>query len=224
MTFFAEALAVFATVFAALFPVMNPLGSAPIFLTVAGKCSRPVQVKLARSVAIYSFVLLFCSLMVGTTILDFFGVGLPALKLAGGLVIGVMGWGVLNQDPSSSSGGGFAAVDDNTASNSAFYPLTMPLASGPGAIATMISLAAHYKSTPGFTFNDKLYVTVGCVAAIFALSVTVFLCFSQADKLQKVLGQNGTNVLMKLLGFILLAIGVQIILGGWKEMMAPVAN
>lgn len=100
----------------------------------------------------------------------------------------------------------------------------MPLAAGPGAIATMISLVAHYKSTPGFTFNDKIYVTIGCVAAIFALSVSIFLCFSQADKLQRALGKNGTNVLMKLLGFILLAIGVQIILGGWKEMMAPAAG
>lgn len=224
MSTLSDSLTVFATVFAALFPVMNPLGSAPIFLSVAGKCSRPVQVKLARSVAINSFVLLFCSLMIGTTILNFFGVSLPALKLAGGAVIAVMGWGILNQDPSSSGGGGFASVDDNTASNSAFYPLTMPLAAGPGAIATMISLAAHYKSTPGFTFNDKIYVTIGCVAAIFALSVSIFLCFSQADKLQSALGKNGTNVLMKLLGFILLAIGVQIILGGWKEMMAPAAS
>jgi multiple antibiotic resistance protein len=98
---FTAALASFVAVFAALFPVVNPLGDGPIFLNMVQGCSQEVRNRLARSVSINAFFLLLVSMLIGPQILLFFGISLPALKLAGGAVVIGMGWGLLNQKSSS---------------------------------------------------------------------------------------------------------------------------
>lgn len=219
MGFFDQTFAVFVTVLAALFPVMNPLGSAPVFLNLSRQCSPEVRNKLARSIAMNSFFLLACSLLFGDAVLGFFGISLPVLKIAGGAVITSIGWGLLNQSGGGTDGSGLQAINDDTARNHAFYPLTMPLAAGPGAIATVIALAANYKKTPGFNFESELHIVTGSLAAIFVLSLGIQFCFKNADLIEKALGATGVTVLMKLLGFILLAIGLQVIWGGLQEMI-----
>lgn len=209
------ALASFIAVFAALFPVINPLGDGPIFLNMVQGCTEKVRNKLARSVSINSFFMLLASMLIGPQLLLFFGISLPALKLAGGAVVIAMGWNLLNQKSGSDkSASGSVGITDETAESSAFFPLTMPLTVGPGSIATAIALVAGHQSEKGFNLANDLPAIVGTLLALFALSLSIYFIYRESSGIQRIFGVNGTNVLMRLFAFILLAIGVQIFLGG----------
>ena len=212
---FSIAFASFVAVFAALFPIINPLGDGPIFLNMVQGCSESVRKKLARSVSINCFFLLFGSMLIGPQLLIFFGISLPALKIAGGAVVIAVGWNLLNQKSSSGDNSNQSAgLTDATAEGSAFFPLTMPLTVGPGSIATAISLAAAEQGTKDFHYVDHMPALIGATLALVALSIIIYLVYRESSGIQRFLGVSGTNVLMRLLAFILLAIGVQIFLGG----------
>lgn len=211
---FATAFASFVAVFTALFPVINPLGDGPIFLNMVQDCSEEVKRKLARSVSINCFLLLLVSMLIGTQLLMFFGISLPALKLAGGAVVIAMGWNLLNQKSSSKGGDDSAAITDANASSNAFFPLTLPLTAGPGSIATAISLVAGYQDGRSLNLLNELPAVLGTLAALLLLSVMIYLIYRESSLIQRVLGPAGTNAVMRLFAFILLAIGVQIFLGG----------
>lgn len=205
----------FIAVFAALFPVINPLGGGPIFLNMVQGCSQPVRKKLALGVGISSFFMLLGSMLIGPELLLFFGISLPALKLAGGLVVIAMGWNLLNQKSTSKDAGdNSTGITDLNANNSVFFPLTMPLTIGPGSIATSISLMAGARHGQNYSYAAELPALAGGLLGLLALSVTIYVVYSQSSNIQRLLGDNGTNVLMRLFAFILLAIGVQIFLGG----------
>ncbi len=205
----------FIAVFAALFPIINPLGDGPIFLNMVQGCTEEVRRRLARSVAINCFVMLFGSMLIGPQLLLFFGISLAALKLAGGAVVIAMGWNLLNQQGTSDHGTNpSTGITDATAAGSAFFPLTMPMTVGPGSIATAISLVAAERDEKDFHFLAELPAVIGATSALFVLSLVIYLVYRESSGIQRVLGANGTNVLMRLFAFILLAIGVQIFLGG----------
>jgi multiple antibiotic resistance protein len=208
------AFASFVTVFTALFPVINPLGDAPIFLNMVQGCSEEVKRKLARSVSINCFFLLLASMLIGTQLLMFFGISLPALKLAGGAVVISMGWNLLNQKSSNKDSDDSAAITDANAGSNAFFPLTLPLTAGPGSIATAIALVAAYQDGRPLNILNELPAVIGTVAALLALSIVIYITYRESSLIQKVLGPAGTNAIMRLFAFILLAIGVQIFLGG----------
>ena len=204
----------FVAVFTALFPVINPLGGGPIFLNMVQGCSDPVKAKLARSVGINCFVLLLVSMLIGPQILLFFGISLPALKMAGGAVVIGMGWNLLNQQGSPKSGGDTDAITDANASSNAFFPLTLPLTAGPGSIATAISLVAGYQDGRSLNLIHELPAVIGTIIALISLSIVTYIIYRESSLIQRALGEAGTNAVMKLFSFILLAIGVQIFLGG----------
>lgn len=212
---FATFLTSFIAVFAALFPVINPLGDGPIFLNMVQGCSEEVRGRLARSVAINCFLMLLGSMLIGPQLLLFFGITLSALKLAGGAVVIAMGWNLLNQQGSSDHGtNSSSGITDATAGGSAFFPLTMPMTVGPGSIATAISLVAAEQDDKDFHFLAELPAVIGATSALVVLSLVIYLVYRESSGIQRLLGANGTNVLMRLFAFILLAIGVQIFLGG----------
>lgn len=207
--------ATFVAVFTALFPVINPLGDSPIFLNMVQGCSEKVRKKLAREVSINSFFMLLGSMLIGPQLLLFFGISLPALKLAGGAVVIAMGWTLLNQKPlPKDDQSHYSGLTDETASASAFFPITMPLTVGPGSIATAISLVAAYQDEKGLNLAEKIPGIIGALLALVALSITIYVIYRESSAIQRVLGENGTNALMRFFAFILLAIGVQIFLGG----------
>lgn len=205
----------FVAVYSVLFPVINPLGGAPIFLNMVQGCSIEVRNKLAKSISINCFFMLLTSMLIGPQLLLFFGISLPALKLAGGLVVMYVGWTLLNQKTSSDRGATQTdGMNDSNAGESAFFPLTMPLTVGPGSIATAIALAAGSKHSEYFIIANEMPNVIGALLGLLALSITVYISYREASWLQRILGANGTNVVMRLFAFILLAIGVQIFLGG----------
>ncbi len=210
MIYLTNAANIFVAVFAALFPIVNPLGGAPIFLNFVRGCSPEARERIARKVGIYGFLLLLGSLLIGTQVLLFFGISLPVLRVAGGLIVASVGWNMLHQgdDPANRTGGEVADAD---VEGQAFYPLTLPLTVGPGSIAAAIALAASHPSTVRSDLVMSLSSLAGAVAGLFAVSLTVYFCFREAPTIERVLGKTGTNVLVRLFAFILLAIGMQIV-------------
>lgn len=201
----------FALTFVALFPVVNPIGDAPIFLALTQSYPQSVRTILARKIAFYGFMLLAASFLFGTPILDFFGISLVVIRIAGGMVLASTGWNLLNKDDSSAVGSKPGTLE--YALEHAFYPLTLPITVGPGCISIAITLGARVKQEGGPIW-ERGYISA--LLGMFALCVLVWVCYSRADRLVKMLGKSGTQILTRLSAFILLAIGVQIMWDGLK--------
>lgn len=200
--------------FVTLFPVVNPIGDAPIFLALTEQYPQAVQRILARKIAAYGFVLLATSFLFGSMILDFFGISLVVIQIAGGLVVAATGWKVLNQeDTSSAATPSTGTLED--ALRHAFFPLTLPITVGPGCISIAITLGAHlrHEAGPGWEHGYPRHF-IAALIGMFLLCVLVVLCYGNADRLVRMLGTSGTSILTRLSAFILLAIGVQIIWNG----------
>src|SRR5579862_4530441 len=121
-------------VVAALFPIVNPIGNTPIFLSLTRGLSSQGRSALARMISMNGLLLIVVSIFVGTHILAFFGISLPVVQVGGGLVVISTGWGLLRRPSDETSGSGTECKESDYASQ-AFYPLTMPLTVGPGSIA-----------------------------------------------------------------------------------------
>jgi multiple antibiotic resistance protein len=204
----------FLLVYAALFPIVNPFGSAPLFLGLTEYCTVGQRRALAGKIARNSFFLLLGSLFVGSHVLEFFGISLPVVRIGGGLVVTAFGWKLLNSD--ASPDGNHTATSTVSTLPDAFYPLTMPLTVGPGSISVAITLGSQRPKVIGI---EQLALLGGAaVAGILGITVSVYLCYRFAQRLVSMLGPTGTNVVVRLSAFILLCIGIQIIWSGWREL------
>jgi multiple antibiotic resistance protein len=206
----------FLLVYAGLFPIVNPIGTAPIFLALTSRNSAEVRHGLVRRVTVNSFVLLLGSLFVGSHVLVFFGITLPVVRIAGGLAVASFGWRLLRDgvEPAQHAGG----VDESGPID-AFYPLTMPLTVGPGSISVAIALGAQRPTDTGDLASIALLGGAAVVGAA-AIALTVFVCYRFADRMMSILGTSGINVLIRLSAFILLCIGIQIIWSGYSALTA----
>jgi multiple antibiotic resistance protein len=192
----------------ALLPIVDPLGGAPLYLAMTANLTPEERGKMAKAVAINSFLLLLASALVGAYVLDLFGLSIPVVQVAGGMVVCAMAWSLLNSPnspPALAREGSLPAVTPDDLSQRAFYPLTMPLTVGPGSISVALTLGAN--PTPGLR---PLAHTVG----ILIVAVSVYLCYRYADRILTKLGPTGTSVVVRLSAFILLCIGVQIAWNG----------
>jgi multiple antibiotic resistance protein len=130
----------FLLVYMGLFPIINPVGNAPIFLGLTRHCSDEERHSLARRVAVNGFFLMLGSLVVGSHVLEFFGITLPVVRVAGGLVVTALGWRLLQTGDEGEDASDAAAAGRRLGPGDAFYPLTLPLTVGPGAISVAIAL------------------------------------------------------------------------------------
>ena len=128
----------FLLILAALFPVINPPGSALVFLSLTKRASAKVRRSLARRVAINAFFVMSLSLLLGSLVLRFYGISVPVLRVAGGLIVTLSGWKLLNEGSDKTADELAAGGKDTDYASRAFYPLTLPLTTGPGTIAIMI--------------------------------------------------------------------------------------
>jgi multiple antibiotic resistance protein len=210
----------FLLVYAALFPIVNPVGSAPIFLRLTYPCA-PDRPMLASAVAFNSFALLLGSLFIGSHLLEFFGITLPIVRIAGGSVVAAFAWKLLHSSEELEDQR--SATDQAPGSRvDAFYPLTMPLTVGPGSISVAVTLGSQ-RPALNSGFSDLAVVGAGAVAGLAAIAVTIYVCYRFAGNLVAWLGARGTNVMMRLSAFILLCIGFQIIWNGYVALMAKAA-
>ena len=201
-------------IFVALFPVVNPIGDAPIFLALTQRYPDSARRILAKKIAAYGFMLLAGSFLFGSIILDFFGISVVVIQIAGGLVVAATGWTLLNQkDSAPAAQEANETIED--ALEHAFYPLTMPITVGPGCISIAITFGAHlrHQAGPGFEHGYPRHF-IAALLGMFLLCVMVMVCYGNADRLVKWLGKSGTTIMTRLSAFILLAIGVQIMWNG----------
>jgi multiple antibiotic resistance protein len=209
----------FLLVYAGLFPIVNPVGAAPIFHGLTAAWPAAGRRLLARRVAINSALLLAGSMFVGSHLLVLFGITLPVVRIAGGLVVVVFGWKLLHSgvrvdgDPEDSAGHGAGEAES-------FYPLTLPLTIGPGSISVAIALGSQRPSTPGL--SELILLGGAALAGILAIALTVYVCYRFAEPLIARLGKGGTNVVVRLSAFLLLCIGIQILWAGYSSLaLAP---
>lgn len=200
-----------------LFPIVNPLGSAAIFINMIGKVELPLHRALTKKIAIYSFFLLVCSLLWGVKILTFFGISIYAVQIGGGLVVAATGWSLLAQGSSSINPRN--ASEDNILEH-AFYPYTLPITVGPGSISVAITLGAHLPDElhTGSIFSPK--VLIAALVGVAVVCFIVYICYRYANAAERLLGASGTSVVMRLSSFILMCIGVQIVATGIKAYLA----
>jgi len=198
-------------IFGALFPIVNPLGGMPIFLSVTREYSSADRGKLARRISLNSFLLLVVSLLVGTHILSFFGISLPVVQVGGGLIVVSTGWTMLNWKPDEER---TQTIERQSARKNlmdqAFYPLTLPLTVGPGSISVAITLGANFPRHAGMNLDAIVAAVIGAVAT----ALTVWICYGFAERLARLIGETGMGVIMRLSSFLLVCIGVQIIWNG----------
>jgi multiple antibiotic resistance protein len=204
----------FLLVYAGLFPIINPIGDAPIFLGLTRHCSEAERNSLALRVTINSFFLLLGSLLAGSYVLEFFGITLPVVRVAGGLVVAATGWNLLQ-----------APDEDDDVQNAqktvrpteAFYPLTMPITVGPGSIAVAITLGSQRPRADNLTHLALL--GAAAFAGLLAVVATIYVCYRFAEGTVGALGETATDVLVRLSAFILLCIGIEIIWNGYSALM-----
>jgi multiple antibiotic resistance protein len=198
----------------ALFPIVNPLANTPIFLSLTPGYSSQARGILSRKVALNSFWLLTGSMLIGSHILDFFGISIPVVQVGGGLVVLSTGWTLLQREADQARASAERKISIQDISSRAFYPLTLPLTVGPGSISVAITLGANQAP-----HQDSITRLVAAVVGPALMSLTVFLSYRSAERLASLLGETAMNVIVRLTSFILLCIGVQILWNGLRALV-----
>jgi multiple antibiotic resistance protein len=199
----------------ALFQVVNPIGSGILFLNLTPAASRDLRRKLARKVAFNSAIVLLVTLLAGVYVLKLFGITVPIVQICGGALILAMGWKSLNSDQESVEGDRKTLLEEKlnpeTAyGNQAFYPMTFPFTIGPGSIAITLTISAESLNHSG----NRYVLFAGAIMSIGLIAITIYICFSSADYFLSRVSPQIRRVVMKLLAFILLCIGGQIMYNG----------
>ncbi len=200
-------------IFAALLPIVNPLGMAPIFAEMTLPYPESVRRTVAMRVAINGIALLVASLFIGEYILEFFGISIAAVQVGGGLVVTFAGWRILNKRSDIGERVADTPRSDLEILSQAFYPLTMPLTVGPGSIAVALTLGSNLHEERHL---QLIFSGLTAVLGIGLIGLTIFLCYWGSERLQRFLGPTGTSILIRLSAFLVLCIGIQIMFNGLK--------
>ncbi len=209
-------LSAFLLTFAGLFPIVNPLEAAPFFLALTPSLSSTERNALARRVAINGFALLLGSMALGPWLLEFFGIELPVVRIAGGLVVTALGWKLLTEEEWSDHGDPDVERARQRRVGS-FYPLTMPLTVGPGSISVAVTIGSK-KPPDGFRVAEFALHAIGAFAGIVAIAASIYIAYRFAANLARVLGATGLEVMVRLSAFILMCIGIEIIWNGYSAL------
>ncbi len=201
--------------FPALFSIINPLGGAFVFLAATKKLSEEARTRLARQVAIYSFIILSVSMTIGVYVLKFFGISMPVLRLAGGIIIALSAWTLLNADEEGKDRGAALETTDRDVTNQAFYPLTMPITTGPGTISVAIALG-----TGGASDVNWLIFVLQTGLAATLMCVLIYLLYRSSNQISRAIGPNATTIVARLSAFLLFCIGIQVMWTGIAELVA----
>lgn len=198
-----------ALAFVVLFPLVNPVGAIPVFCSLTSDSTPDYRKKTALKTSLNVLAVLIGFYFVGEFILDFFGISLGVLKIAGGLVVAHTAWGLLVNKSKLSED---EHTEVQTKEDISFTPMALPLLSGPGSIGAAIGLSVKgYQSE--YTF--------GICAGIVLTALTVYAALLLSYPLMKLLGKTGIGVLNKIMGFFILSIAVQLIVNGITMIYKP---
>lgn len=202
-----------AIVITGLLPIANPFSTAPVFIAVTSKLDQASRKKVLKLTCIYMFSTLIIFLLAGALIMSFFGISVHGLRIAGGLILTVLGFRMLFPATAAES----EQQDVRTyeqARGLAFTPLAMPMLSGPGSIAVIISLAAQISENPSYLMRMAGYTVVG-----IGILITVVICWlvlRSSTKITRFLGPTGIDAMTRIMGFIIICIGVEFAVSGIK--------
>jgi multiple antibiotic resistance protein len=195
--------------FLALFPIVNPFGGIPTFFALTSNFSVPERNRTAYKTAFYVFAILVVFLFFGRFVLNFFGISLPVLKIAGGLIVANTAWGMVTASNRLTSAESAEAI---TKQDISLTPMAMPILSGPGSIGVVMGLAAH---------ADSMVAYIGMVIGIAALALAVYLFLRLGGPLVARLGPGAVGAINRIFGFLILAIAVQLVWDGVADFKTP---
>jgi len=205
----------------ALFPIVNPIGNTPIFLSLTRGLSDQGRTALARMVAVNGLILIVTSIFIGTHILAFFGISLPVVQVGGGLIVISTGWTLLRQSNADGGGkDGQRECNESDYTRQAFYPLTLPLTVGPGSISVAIAVGANQAEGKQWRWT----LIAGMLIGSALIAASIYLSYRFAETLARALGESAMNVIIRLSSFILVCIGVQILWNGLSALLRTVVH
>lgn len=213
-----DVLSAFLLTFAGLFPIVNPFEAAPFFLGLTAGMSSDERAVLARKAAVNGFSLLLGSMVLGPWLLEFFGIELPVVRIAGGLVVTALGWKLLSQE-SWSDHGSSGVQPGGERKVGSFYPLTMPLTVGPGSMSVAITIGSRKPATERHWGEMALH-GIGALSGVIAIAITIYIAYRFAERFARILGVTGLEVMVRLSAFILMCIGIEIIWTGYSALTA----
>jgi multiple antibiotic resistance protein len=199
--------------FLSLLSVVNPPSTVPMFLALAQGMDRLARDRMARRACIYCFYILVASLFVGGVVLQIFGVSYGALRVAGGIVVGILGHGLMYDR------GPIRPPEKQThpPANPSFFPLAMPGITGPGTIAVVIGISTEIREVAGW--SGQLVAYAATVTAMAGVCLVEWLLLRNAPRVSDRLGPVGIEVMTRLSGFLLICVGVQFIASGIRTLV-----
>lgn len=195
---------VFLLLFAALFSVLNPIGTIPIFVGLTEGYTKAELSKTSLWTAINVFIILMITFFIGQYVLSFFGITITALRIAGGIIITNSGFALLNGQFSKNKGINKKVEEEAQIRNDiALTPLAMPMLAGPGSMSLLIAFYEEHNTTSEIIWSS---------IAIFVVAIVIFLILRSAYYLSKLLGSSGIVAISRIVGFLTIAIGIQYII------------
>jgi len=193
----------------AILPIVNPLGAVPLVMSVASHLPEAERRRQIRRACLYTFALMTAFLFAGGLIMNFFGISMPGMRIAGGMIVAFLGFGMLF--PSATTEAGAAATQGEIKYDIAFTPLAMPGLSGPGTFAVVMSLSSQATAREGW---DRVADFFGVATGILLVALASWFVLRGAERFYRVLGATGMVALTRLMGFLMICIGVQFIING----------
>ena len=200
-----------------LVPIINPVSTAVLLLGISSHLSKEERNSQITRACIYMTAILVTFLLLGHLVMVAFGISIPGIRIAGGLVIGFLGFRMLFPDEGQITREGRQEAEQK--SDISFSPLAMPSLSGPGAIAAVITMSSSINGRHGI---DKVFAYAGVVIAIVITAILSWLILRGAGSMRRILGVNGVNSLSRIMGFLLICIGAQFAINGVRDLALDV--
>lgn len=206
-----------------LLPLANPLTTVALFLGLAGDMARAERQRQARLTAIYVVIILLVAYYGGQAVMGAFGISIPGLRIGGGLIVCSIGFSMLfpkaSLDDTVEVDEKSAELEQRAARDIAFVPLAMPTTAGPGTIAMVVTIAASVGSSDRF---EPWVLRIAPVVVCATIGLIVWLCLRSADLIMRIVGRSGIEAISRLMGFLLVVMGVQFVINGVLEIVAAV--
>lgn len=207
----------------ALFPVVNPIGSAIILSQYFENLTIPEKKRAVNKIVLYAFCICITALFAGHYILQLFGISVPVVRIGGGVMICRMGWEFLNNKQKSENNPQNDGLHNSYSSISEklFFPITFPATTGAGTISVLFTLSAHSKSAS----NQNYYIGLcAIVISIIIMCIMIYFCYINSRRVIHMLGNTGEQILKSISAFLIFCVGLEIILTGLSELIEKWMN
>lgn len=209
---------VFVTILVGLFSLINPLGGLPVYISLTQTYTDAEKLAILKKTCVYIFIICMVSYFLGVYLLHFFGITIPALRVAGGLIIFRSGWQLLNVQHKKELK--TLKHKDVMRSDISFSPLAMPLLAGPGSMSFLITLYSNRHEK----LQAALWQDAAAIISIILVSLSIYFIFKYAPRLMRYTGESGLSALSKVMGFLVIGIGVQMIISSITDLVKSIAE